>query len=288
MLNKPFQPMVLQKSEKVPSDRRFLHQYKWDGHRLLFHYDRGKVRLFTRELNECTHQYPELQSIQLPVESCILDGECIVLDPLLSPPMPCFESVMTRFHASKESSIKKYMNSFPAHFVVWDMVFLNGKPLHQLALTERIELLEDVVAPDSRISITPSYDDGEMLFENITKIGGEGVVSKPKESKYKFGSCSDHNAWYKTKNYQYEIVEIGGIRKAKFGWSLLHKGKYVGELEFPPSKEISKAFFKIAKQLAVRETEDWIILEPILKCKVKFQCYSKSGKMRSPSFIEFI
>lgn len=287
MLNKPFQPMVLIKSEKVPTDSKYIHQYKWDGHRLLFHYDRGKVRLFTREMNECTHQYPEFQAIQLPVESCILDGECVVLDPTTIPPLPSFESVMTRFQASKGSSIKKYMKELPAHFVVWDILYLNDKPLHNVELKDRLDILKSVVTTDNRISITPSFDDGEALFQNVIKIGGEGIVSKPRNSKYKFGSCSDHNAWYKTKNYQFEVVEIGAIRKAKFGWSLFHNGKYVGMLEFPPSKEITTSFFKVAMQIIEKESDDWLYLKPLIRCKVKFQCYTRDGKMRSPSFVEF-
>ncbi|WPS85689.1 DNA polymerase LigD (plasmid) [Brevibacillus halotolerans] len=213
MLNTPFRPMILQKSDQIPVGSKYLHQYKWDGHRLLLHYQHGNIRLFTRELNECTYQYPELQSIRLPVEECILDGECIVLDDSKSPPMPCFESVMTRFQASKEASIKKYMRDLPAHFVAWDIVWLNGNPLHQMILMERQELLNKTVNPNNLISVTPSFDDGELLFQNVIKIGGEGIVSKPRNSKYKFGACSDHNAWLKIKNYQYEIVQIGAIRK---------------------------------------------------------------------------
>lgn len=281
--------MILNKSEKVPSGSKYIHQFKWDGHRLLFHYDRGKVKLFTREMNECTHQYPELQSIHLPVDSCILDGECIVLNPSTNPPMPCFESVMTRFSASKELSIKKYMKDLPAHFVVWDILYLNGKALNHTELEERLRLLTKTVpSNNSAISITPSFDDGEALFQNVVRIGGEGVVSKPRNGKYKFGTCTDGNAWYKTKNYQFETVEIGAIRKKKFGWSLLHNGEYVGLLEFPPSKEESRTFFKVAMQIKEKETNDWILLKPLLRCRVKFQCYTKDGKMRSPSFVGFV
>lgn len=286
MLNQPFEPMILRKSEQVIRDNRYIHQFKWDGHRLLLHYERGKVRLFTREKNECTIQYPELKAIQLPIDSCILDGECIVIDKTSNPPMPSFEDVMTRFHSSKAMSIKKLMKDIPVHFVVWDMIFLNGRSICDLPLADRLELLNQIISNNDSISITPSYNDGQSLFRNVVKIGGEGIVSKPSNSKYKFGSCSDENAWYKTKNYQFEVVQVGAIRKKKFGWSLLHNDNYVGMLEFPPSKEISRAFYNFAKQITTKETGDWIILQPLISIKVKFQCYTREGKMRSPSFVE--
>lgn len=288
MLNQPFEPMILRKSDQVISGKKFIHQYKWDGHRLLLHCDRGKVRLFTREKNECTLQYPELQALQLPVESCVLDGECIVLDKSTNPPMPSFEAVMTRFQSSKAMSIKKLVKELPAHYVVWDIIFLDGHLICDMPLIGRLKLLNEIINDNEVISVTPSFDDGEALFQNVVKIGGEGIVSKPSNSKYKFGSCSDQNAWYKTKNYQFEIVQVGAIRKSKFGWSLLHNGNYVGILEFPPPKEVSKAFFNIAKQITVKEVEDWIVLKPLVSIKVKFQCYSREGKLRSPSFVEFI
>ncbi|WCF11555.1 DNA polymerase LigD (plasmid) [Paenibacillus thiaminolyticus] len=289
MLNTPFTPMILKKADKVPTSPNYIHQYKWDGHRLLFHYNQGKIKLFTREMNECTLQYPELHLISLPVENCILDGECIVLDPSTNPPVPCFESVMTRFKASREITIKRYMESLPVHFVVWDIVFLNGKKVAHMELSERLKVLDEIVLPNNMISITPSFEDGEALFKAIVEIGGEGVVSKPKNSRYRFGSCSDHNAWLKTKNYQYEDVYIGAIQKKKFGWSLLLNNKYVGVLEFPPSnKQIASEFYKLAKKYVYKETKDWIFLEPVLRCKVKFQSYTKDGKLRSPSFVEFV
>jgi ATP-dependent DNA ligase len=160
--------------------------------------------------------------------------------------------------------------------------------LVRLPLYKRLEILKNLITPDQRISITPSFEDGETLFKQIVSIGAEGVVSKPKDSIYTFGTSSGRNAWYKIKNYQYAIVEINGFKKKDFGWIISIDGKYVGVLEFPPPKKQIFEFYSVAKQLIKRENENWIYIEPILKCKVKFQCYSRDGKLRSPSFVEYI
>lgn len=95
------------------------------------------------------------------------------------------------------------------------------------------------------------------------------------------------NNWLKTKAWSYEEVEISAIRKDRFGWSLSLHGKYVGVTEYVPPKE-RKAFYPIAQQLKTHEDDHWIYLQPLKRCKVKFQCYSKKGLMRSPSFVAFV
>jgi DNA ligase-1 len=65
--------MLIRKIDEIPHDEEYVHQLKWDGHRALFHYDEGHFRIFTREQNECTLQYPEFRSLKLPVKNCILD-----------------------------------------------------------------------------------------------------------------------------------------------------------------------------------------------------------------------
>ncbi|MEW9673146.1 hypothetical protein [Ammoniphilus sp. 3BR4] len=143
---------------------------------------------------------------------------------------------------------------------------------------------EIIVTPDW-ISLCPTFDDGSGLFQAVVQQGLEGMVSKRKDSKYHLDTRSDN--WLKVKNYQYEVVEIGGIRKKEFAWSILKNGRYVGTCEFVPPNE-RKAFYQIAKQLIQKEDDQWIYLDPLVKVKVKFQCWTKAGLMRTPSFVEFV
>lgn len=286
-LNVPFTPMTLKKSDIIPKDKNYIHQFKWDGHRGIIHYNQGLVRLFTREKNLITN-YPEISSIQLPVKNCILDGECIVLDNKKNPPLPCFESIMTRFHTKKDISVKRLLNSLPIHYVVWDIIYLNDKLLNKTPLHERIKILESIIKPSSKISITPSYNDGDLLYNNIVSIGAEGVVSKHRDSIYVSGSASNKNVWYKIKNYQYTTAVIIGYRKKEFGWGLSVDGKFAGVLEFSPMRKYLQEFYQNSKGLITKENREWVYLEPEIKCRIKFQCFTKDGKLRSPYFIEFI
>lgn len=236
--------------------------------------------IWTRNQNEFTRQYPELQGIELPVESAILDGELIVLD---EEGKPCFESIMQRFQASK--SIDRLTRIIPASFVAFDVLYSNGQSLMNQPLIDRFQLLKDMKIAHPHISVCDWHEDGQALFDATVKLGLEGIVSKKMDSMYTVDQRS--HAWIKVKNYKYEVVKIGGIRKKEFAWSLIKDGRYVGTCEFVPPDERS-AFWKIAQQIKVKEDDQWIWIELLIKAKGKFQSYTKKGLMRTPSFMEFI
>jgi DNA ligase-1 len=282
MLNEPIKPMLLYKSDNVPQGNQYIHQLKWDGFRCLMHWNNGEIKLFTRNQNDCTIQFPDMKSIQLSCQNAILDGEMIVLD---EENKPCFESVMSRFQASNELSIRRGSKSQPAHFVAYDILYLDDKDITSLPLEERLEFLYQTVELTPEMSACECFDDGEELFKTVADMGLEGIVSKRKDSKYQLDTRSYD--WLKIKNYQYEIVDIAGIRKGEFAWSLSKDGKYVGTCEFVPPNE-RKAFYSIAKQIVRKEDNKWVYLDPVIKCKVKFRSWTKSGMMRTPSFVEFV
>jgi ATP-dependent DNA ligase len=280
--------MIVRPTNTILS-RNCLHQLKYDGFRVLLHYDRGRVTLFTRELNNCTNQFPEFQRIQLPVKTCILEGEMIVLRPSDKPghpPMPCFEHVLSRLNASREGTIKQLMQKYPAHMPVWDVLYVNDCSLVSVPIEERQQWLKKIIVePTEQLSVAPSYENGEELFELVRNFGLEGIVSKRLGTGYSFGSLGP---WFKKKAYLTEIFTVSAIRKQSFGWSLSRGDSYVGMLEFPPPASVRSEFWKWARPLVRSENNTWIYLEHVLKCKVKFQCYTLAGKLRSPSFVELI
>lgn len=279
MLNTPIKPMLLHKSDSPPSGN-LIHQLKFDGFRCLLHYSQGQVRLFTRHQNECTVQFPEILP-KLNCDSAILDGEMVVMGGI----KPCWESVMKRFQTTNPMSIRSLMSSLPAHFVAFDVIYVNNQSTVTMPLIDRLSTLESIVEPSNAISICPSSSDGQQLFNRVKDLGLEGICSKELSSPYMLNTRTSY--WLKTKNYLYETVTITGIRKKEFAWWLSKEGEYVGTMEFV-TPEARKAFYHISKQITVKETENWRYVQPVIKCKVKFQSYTKSGLMRSPSFVEFV
>ncbi|MDQ0176015.1 ATP-dependent DNA ligase [Bacillus chungangensis] len=284
MIFSTIKPMLVQPAYKIPVHENYIHQIKLDGHRALLHYYNGQIRIYTRHGNEVTYKYPELQSIQLPVSNCILDGELVSFD---SDNKPCFDSLMTRFRATKSDKIKELKGMLPVHFSAFDILFFNNESLVNKLLIDRLEILDNIVTNTPYISTCPTYSDGQELFKSVKSIGLEGIVSKNLYKTYKM-DARPIDTFLKIKNYQYATVKIAAIRKQKFGWLMFGlDNRYKGVLEFVPPNE-RRAFYQISKQLIAGEDKDYIYLDPLISCEVKYQCLSKKGYMRSASFQKFI
>lgn len=269
-------PMLLHKADEPPAGH-YIHQLKYDGFRCLLHVDADRVKLYTRHQNDCTFQFPEFKSVGLRSNATILDGEMIALD---EDGKPDFEAVMSRFQSRKGKSKQ------PVHFAAFDVLQVDGKSVLHKPIEERIQMLQSIVIPSDLISVVQFHDDGAALFESVKRLGLEGIVSKKKGSRYTLDHRSPN--WLKVKNYQYATVTISGIRKQEFGWALqLDDGSYGGVCELAP-QEARAALYKVAQQLIRSENKNWYYIDPLIKCRVKFQCYTKGGLLRSPSFVEFI
>ncbi|MFX3637346.1 MAG: DNA ligase [Candidatus Pristimantibacillus sp.] len=289
MLNQPLKPMLLQPLHPSQINKGYKSSLKWDGFRILIHYDHGAVRAFTRHGTEVTLRFPELMNIKLPVKTAILDGECIAFDLTQAkdqPPKLWWDDAMARFNTKKESAVKQITRTLRAHFPLWDILFLNGKPLLNTSFMQRREALMAAVENSESLSITPLYDDGEALFLKAKELGLEGIVQYNPDAPIYLNTRSKNMV--KIKAYQYITCQISSVRlKGGFGWGLTVDGRYVGVLEFPPSTEVLREFNKVSKQLIRHEHKSWMYIEPVLSCKIKFQCFTKEGKLRSPKFEEF-
>lgn len=287
MLNKPIKPMLLQQDNNIPDSPKYIHELKLDGHRALLHYDNGSSKLFTRHGNDVTARYIELQNIQLPVSNCILDGELISFEILDGVPKPSFDNLMLRFQTTNTSKIQELVKIHPVHFAAFDAIYINDEPVTSKPLSERIDILNNVVSSTPFLSSCASYTNGSELFQTVKELDLEGIVSKNLNKPYTLDS-RPADSFIKIKNYQYDIFRISGIRKDKFGWLMLdNDDRYKGVLEFVPPTE-RKAFYHISKQLVVDEDKHFIYLDPLIQCEVKYQCLSKKGYMRSASFKRFI
>lgn len=82
------EPMLLATAKTPFSDLHYIFEPKIDGHRLIYSRQNGTVRLYTRNNNDCTRQYPEINgSINaLFPHDIVLDGEVACVDPAKASP----------------------------------------------------------------------------------------------------------------------------------------------------------------------------------------------------------
>src|SRR5215472_13191257 len=76
------EPCLPSLAKAPPSGPGWLHEIKHDGFRILAHKDAAGVRLITRAGNDFSSRFPLIAVAvrELPVRSCLIDGEAIVCD----------------------------------------------------------------------------------------------------------------------------------------------------------------------------------------------------------------
>jgi DNA ligase-1 len=105
------------------------------------------VRTFTRNLDESSEMFPELQRIadQIKADEIILDSEAVGYDPKTGKLVP-FQMTITR---KRKYGIAEASDSVPLRFFVFDIMYLNGKSLLRLPLSERRKILAETIGPSS-------------------------------------------------------------------------------------------------------------------------------------------
>ncbi|MGZ4816119.1 MAG: DNA polymerase ligase N-terminal domain-containing protein [Terriglobales bacterium] len=75
-------PMLATLTDQPFSSPDWLYEIKWDGYRAIAFIENGKLRLVSRNQNEMTSLYPELQVLpkQVKATQAILDGEVVALE----------------------------------------------------------------------------------------------------------------------------------------------------------------------------------------------------------------
>jgi bifunctional non-homologous end joining protein LigD len=180
------EPCLPSTAKVPPSGPGWLHEIKHDGFRILARRDRAGVRLFTRNANDFTDRFPFIATAvaELPVKSCLIDGEAIVCD---ENGLAVFDLI--RRHGAGERAV---LSAF-------DLLELDGKDLRRRPIETRKAVLAKLLN-GSHLSLVLNEhyeEDGEIVFREACKLGCEGIVSKRLGSVYRRGRSP---LWLKVKN----------------------------------------------------------------------------------------
>ncbi|MBN2230505.1 MAG: ATP-dependent DNA ligase [Candidatus Thorarchaeota archaeon] len=180
--------------EKV--GKRALVEYKYDGERIQAHKNGNDITLYSRRQEIITDQYPdvvELMKNHIKAKSCVLEGECVAIDPETGKTRP-FQELMRR---RRKTDIKKMQEEVPIALYIFDILYLNGKDVTELPMLERRKLMEETVEINDRVNLTTAEltEDPDRLYEifkDAIGSGYEGVIAKAvhKDSKYQAGARS--------------------------------------------------------------------------------------------------
>lgn len=191
----------------------FIYEAKLDGIRCIVYIDDGGIHLQSRTGKYITDSFPDITCRLFPLlelnYTLVLDGEIVVYDDdneLASPPN--FQKLQTRLQ--RKLDIADAVERVPARFVAFDCLQINGLDmLHGTPLDERRANLLDVYRHHPGcFSLSPKHENGQTLFDYVTKFGYEGVIAKRHNSVYSPGTRS--HDWLKIKPVKHATVYIGG------------------------------------------------------------------------------
>jgi len=295
-------PPMLARSGDLPHDEEaYGFEVKWDGIRTVLFCDHGHLHLQGRNFSDFTPRYPEVRELarELGARRLVLDGEVVAFD---DEGRPSFERLQARMHLASDSAVKRRMRDTPVTYVIFDLLYLEGRSTMPLPYEDRREVLEalELEGPAWR---TPAYHHGEgtALLEATRELGIEGVVAKRLDSPYEPGRRT--SGWIKVKNVCLQDVVIGGWTPGEGGRSSSLGALAVGVMDDGRLVYVGKVgtgFTERTLAMLGRELEPLrrpdspfdgrqppkgtVFVEPRLVASVEFREWTKSGTLRAPSF----
>jgi bifunctional non-homologous end joining protein LigD len=206
-------PMLAKLAKLPASEEGWAAEVKWDGVRAIAYCRPGRLELQTRNLNDVTAQYPEVRRLsrQLGAREAVLDGELVAFD---EQGRPSFERLQQRIHQTSESVVRRRKKSHPVVYVIFDLLYLDGRNLLDEPYSRRRELLEELELKGESWQ-TPAYSTGHAgeLLAASAEHGLEGIVLKRIDSRYASGKRT--GAWLKVKNVGRQEFVIGGWQEGE-------------------------------------------------------------------------
>lgn len=200
--------MLASPTEAPFDDPEHLFEPKWDGFRGLAFCDGPTVSLYSRTGRTVTDGYPEVISSlsSLGIEA-VLDGELVVVD----------DSGVPRFHLMQQRNFASLppptsLSRFPVRYVAFDLCWLDGADLRERPLAERRRLLEELEGVETTLAV---MGQGCALYDEVVRLGFEGVVAKHLASRYQPGARS--RAWRKVKSAQVDRAIVVGFTQGTGG-----------------------------------------------------------------------
>jgi len=185
-------------SRSVDSLEHYIAEEKFDGMRSQAHISGQQVELYSRDLNNITHSFPEIVQFFLKrdLPNLVLDGEiCVYKEEEILP----FQLLQKRMGRKKPG--QKVMEKYPVLFIAYDVLYHANRPIFEHTLAERRELLERLSSlheiPITNQFEVNNHDHVDELFERALAHGNEGLMLKKKNSTYEYGQR--RKSWLKVK-----------------------------------------------------------------------------------------
>jgi bifunctional non-homologous end joining protein LigD len=292
-------PMLASIANTPPAGGQWLYEVKWDGVRALCFVENGQLCIYTRSQKRCDQQYPELSVLPrfLKALTAVLDGEIAVVD---ENGRSSFNLIQPRISVGDPNTIAHLARSTPVTLFLFDLLYLDGYDLRDLALEERKRLLSEIVTPTERIRISDHFTiSGDAMLEAARQLGLEGILAKRTGSKYQGRRSPD---WLKIKVVSTEDFVIGGFTHGERDYfsslvlgcyergKLVHAGQVGTGFNDKSLREIRARLEPLIIKKSpfsgpVKALRNVTWIQPELVAEIKFLEVTPDGLLRAPVFV---
>jgi len=296
------EPMKALLVKKLPQGPDWSFEIKFDGVRALAIKRDRQVAFRSRSDNDLRSKYPPVFAAleRLPMAQAVLDGEVVAVDDKGRSSFQLLQSYQSA--PGRKPHLLYY---------VFDILNLNGRDLTGLALSQRKQIAQKVLAnldPAVRFSDSIQANSARVVRE-MQKRGLEGLVAKRNDSRYEPGRRS--GAWAKFKWSTEQEFVIGGYTEPKgsrtnFGAILVgyyERGKLLFAAKvgtgfdqrvlaslyqrFQTLRRDTCPFTNLpeANGLTAAQMRRCLWLAPELVCQIRFSEWTRDGHLRQPAFL---
>jgi bifunctional non-homologous end joining protein LigD len=295
--------MLAETAETAFTRKDWLFEPKLDGYRVLAIRAGSEPRLLTRNGNDCAATFPEIVRAiaALPFDRLVLDGEVVALD---DKARPSFQRLQTRARLSRPIDIRHASVSNPVTYYAFDLLGFEDFDLRSLPLTERKAALRRVIPPVGALRFLEHVEEeGEALYQEVERLGLEGIVAKKAASPYKAGRSP---MWLKVRSRRtgdFVVVGFTAPKGGRGGFGALQLAEYVdGTLTYAgragtgfSDKQLAEVRRALESQkrsdcpctglLQVEKDTTWV--EPTMVAEVEYSEVTEEGLLRQPVFLRF-
>lgn len=303
-------PIRVMLAERAPNLKYAMNAFenkaleiKLDGFRAQIHKNNKKLWIFSRRMEDVTHQFPEVVEwlkIALKTKKCIVEGEIIAIDKKTGKPLP-FQTLSRRIQ--RKYDIEKMVSEIPVQLHLFDCLLKENKNLMHVKLKKRWNVLKTIVneLKDKVLLVehieTNDIEKAKKFYQYALSIGEEGVMVKNLDAHYQPGKRVGY--WLKVKPIMepLDLVIIGGK------WGTGKRAKWVGSVMLGARKDDiflstgmlgsgltedqMKELTKRIKPLIIEEKGSEFKVKPKIVIEVAYEEIQKSPKYETGYALRF-
>lgn len=312
---KPVKVMLFPKAKNIEDAFRIVgkpaaFEYKYDGFRVMINKEEnGKIKIFTRRLEEVTDQFPEIVDCaksRIKGKTFIIDAEAVGYDKKTKKYTP-FQAISQRIKRKYE--VSRMAEELPIELAVFDIIYHDGKNLIEEPFNLRRKILEKIIKEEpfkirlTKQIITGDIKEVEKFYDEALETSQEGLMGKSLSAPYKPGARIGYAVKLKPEDNDFDLVITGaewGTGK-RSGWltsfnvscaneneELLEIGKVSTGLKELEEEGLSfKEMTEKLRKITTKEEGRKIKVRPEIIVSVQYQNIQKSPTYSSGYALRF-